>query len=223
MRVCMIGGGKVGYYLAKNLLEHGHEPVLIERDKQLAARAANDLEIPVIYGDGTDPDILERAGTGSCSVFISVTGRDENNLIACQLAKKVFHVKKTLARVNNPKNVMVLKRLGVDIAISSTENISALLEREAETDSIRHLLSLDKGNSSLTEVILPEKFRYNKQTLAEIPIPDDVVVAAVYRAEEMLIPRGSTELHSGDRVVCISKDTALHELVQLWRLEEKDK
>lgn len=220
MRVCMIGGGKVGYYLAKNLLEHGHEPVMIEKDKALASRAANELEIGVICGDGTNVEILEQAGVGHCSVFISATGRDEDNLIACQLAKKVFGVEKTLARVNNPKNVEVLKKLGVDIAVSSTENISTLLEREAETTSIRHLLSMDEGNSSLTEVILPEKFRYNGKTLAEITLPEDVVVAAVYRDNEMLIPRGSTQLYAGDKVVCIAKDSSLHELVQIWKLED---
>lgn len=218
MHICIVGGGKVGFYLAKTLLEHGHEPTVIEETETTCQRLANNLDISVIHGDGTLVEILRMARLDHCEALIGVTGRDENNLIACQLAKQVFGVKKTVARVNNPRNAAVLKQLGVDIAVSSTDNISRLIEREVETDAIRQVLSVAGGEASLSEVLLPDPFRYENKSLAELSIPTDVVVIFITRGQELIIPRGSTTLHAGDRVMCVAKDTAFHDLTSGWGL-----
>ena len=145
MRVCIVGGGKVGYYLAKTLLEHGHTPVLIEDDPAMCRKVADSLDLTVVCGDGTFAEVQESADVAHCSAMVAVTGRDEDNLIVCQLAKQVFKVKRTVARVNNPKNAAVLKKLGVDIAVSATDNLTHLIEREVETAAIQPLLSLAGG------------------------------------------------------------------------------
>lgn len=220
MRVCIIGGGKVGYYLSKTLLEHGHEPIIIEMDERACARLADNLDLPVIHGDGTLVEILELARAGGCQALVGVTGRDETNLIACQLAKRVFGIKKTVARVNNPKNSEVLKVLGVDITVSSTDSIARLIEREVETDAIHHLMSIAGGDASLTEVFLPEKFKFAGRTLAELEIPHDVVIVFLTRGQELIIPRGNTVLLGGDKVVCVAKNTAFHDLAKRWSLDE---
>lgn len=221
MRVCIVGGGKVGYYLSKTLMEHGHEPVIIELDEQTCSHLAENLDFPVVHGDGTLVEILEIAMVDSCQALVGVTGKDEANLIACQLAKKVFGVKKTIARVNNPKNTPVLKELGVDIAVSSTDNIARLIEREVETDAIHHLMSIAGGDASLTEVFLPDDFKYSGRTLAELEIPHDVVIVFLTRGQELIIPRGNTVLLGGDKVVCVAKNTAFHDLARLWDLDER--
>ncbi len=221
MRVCIVGGGKVGYYLSKTLMEHGHEPVIIELDEQTCSHLAENLDFPVVHGDGTLVEILEIAKVDSCQALVGVTGKDEANLIACQLAKKVFGVKKTIARVNNPKNTPVLKELGVDIAVSSTDNIARLIEREVETDAIHHLMSIAGGDASLTEVFLPDDFKYSGRTLAELEIPHDVVIVFLTRGQELIIPRGNTVLLGGDKVVCVAKNTAFHDLARLWDLDER--
>lgn len=221
MRVCIVGGGKVGYYLSKTLMEHGHEPVIIELDEQTCSHLAENLDFPVVHGDGTLVEILEIAKVDSCQALVGVTGKDEANLIACQLAKKVFGVKKTIARVNNPKNAPVLKELGVDIAVSSTDNIARLIEREVETDAIHHLMSIAGGDASLTEVFLPDDFKYSGHTLAELEIPHDVVIVFLTRGQELIIPRGNTVLLGGDKVVCVAKNTAFHDLARLWDLDER--
>lgn len=218
MRVCIVGGGKVGFYLAKTLLEHGHEPVIVEENKNTCETVANQLDIPVIAGDGTSCDVLEAAGCGKCYSLVAVTGQDEDNLIACQTAKKLFKCKRTVARVNNPKNVRVLRELGVDIVVSSTDNIVRVLEHEVETAAVRHLLSLGSGIASLLEIIIPEKFRYHGCTLNDIPIPEDFNIVSITRGDEMLIPRGQTCLYTGDRLVCVAKDPAFHAIVRDWRL-----
>lgn len=97
MNVIVVGGGKVGYYLAETLLEHGHKPFVIETDKEICRKIANNLDIPVINGDGTTLGALESAGVEHCDAFVSVTGQDQVNLIACQLAKKRYGVERTVA------------------------------------------------------------------------------------------------------------------------------
>lgn len=103
MKVIVVGGGKVGYFLAQTLTEHGHEPHIVEKDKHLCAKIANELDYPVVCGDGTLIEVLEGAGARDAEGLVAVTGRDEDNLVACQLAKQYFGIKKTVARVNNPK------------------------------------------------------------------------------------------------------------------------
>lgn len=220
MRVCVIGGGKVGYYLAQTLLEHGHTPVVIEREIENCNRIANNLDITVIRGDGTTLEVLEDAKLEKCQAMVAVSGQDENNLIACQLAKQVFKVKKTVARVNNPRNAPVLKALGVDIAVSSTDNIARLIEREVETASIQQLMSLNSGTASLSQVLIPEDFRFAGETLAQLTIPPECIVISVMRKEQLIIPRGNTQILPADKVMILAQDTAFHQLAKSWRLED---
>lgn len=218
MQVCIVGGGKVGFYLAKTLLEHGHEPIVVEPNQEACQRLANSLDIPVFVGDGTSAHVLEMAGCKNCHSLIAVTGQDENNLIACQLAKRVFKCKRTVARVNNPKNADVLKSLGVDITVSSTSSIVRILEREVETTAIRHLLNLAGGMASLVEIFLPDDFRYDGRSLSEIPIPENFNIVSITRGNDCIIPRGATRLYSQDKLMCVTADSAFHTIVKDWRL-----
>ena len=220
MKVCIIGGGKLGYYLAKTLHEHGHTPMIIEEDAETCARIADELDTPVLHGDGTKPEILAAADLGKFQALVAVTGRDENNLIACQMAKQVYKMKKTVARVNNPKNASVLKTLGVDIAVSSTDNIARLIEREVETAAIRQLLSLAGGTTALTEINVPDTFGDDGKTLAQLPIPENVVVISVTRGDEFIIPRGSTKIMIGDKVMVLAKNDAFPALAKAWKLRD---
>ena len=114
MNVIVIGGGKVGFYLCKTLLEHGHQPLIIEKNKRTCEYASNQLDIPTINADGSTIEALTAANASRSDAVIAVTGLDQDNLISCQLAKEIFHVPKTVARVNNPKNAAVMKKLGVE-------------------------------------------------------------------------------------------------------------
>lgn len=220
MRVCIVGGGNVGFYLAKALSENGHTPVLIDDDPALCRRVADSLDLPVVCGDGTLAEVQEGAGVAECGALAAVTGRDEINLIACQVAKQVFKVRRTVARVTNPKNAGVLKKLGVDTAVSATDTLTQLIEREVETAAIRQLLPLAGGAASLTEVLVPEGFAHAGKTLAQIAVPKDVVIVSVTRAGELLIPRGDTRVLENDKVVVLAKNTAFHELARSWKLSD---
>lgn len=222
MNIIVVGGGKVGYYLTKTLLEHGHSPILIEQSRESCKRAANELDIPVICGDGTTIEVLEEAGISHCDALIGATGQDENNLIACQLAKMKFHVKKTVARVNNPKNVEVLKQLGVDIPISSTSSIARMLEREVDAATIRQLMSLNRGETTLSEVQLEDDHPLDGKRLMDLNLPRDAIIVTLARGDDIIVPNGSTRIHSGDKMLVVAKNTATHDLALALCLDPKD-
>lgn len=218
MKVIIIGGGKVGFYLCKTLLEHGHQPTLIEQKKTACESLANQLDLPVIHGDGSSVEALELAGAACADALICVTGRDQDNLVACQLAKDVFSIPKTISRINNPKNSTIMKKLGIDIPISSTENIVRLLEREIDTAQIKQLLPLNRGEASINEVQLPQNYRYDGCTLLDLPLPEECVIVSILRQGQFLIPRGSTQLKSGDTVLVVAQNRVLHQLLELLQV-----
>lgn len=218
MKVCIVGGGKIGYYVAKTLLAHHHNVVLIETRPEDCRRLADDLDIPVTCGSGADPQTLDRAGCADCEVLVGVTGQDQVNLVACQLAKRLYGVKKTVARVNNPQNTQALKLLGVDTVVSVTDTIARILEVEVETDAIRQLLQLSDGETSLREIHLPENFGFSGQTLAQVPLPDELTVVSVTRQGRLIIPRGQTRLLAGDTLLCLAREAGFAHLRKKWKL-----
>lgn len=218
MNIIVVGGGKVGYYLSKTLIEYGHNPTLIEMNKKMSAFIANDLDIPIINGDGTSTEIQAKANTQHADVLISVTGKDEDNLIACQLAKKMFNVKKTIAKVNNPKNSKIMKHLGIDIVISSTESIAKLLIREVDTNFIKHIVSINGGEASLNEIIIPENSRINNKKLYDIKLPENSIIVSINRNNKMIIPRGNTEIKSGDILLVMSSNDEIQKITELLKI-----
>ena len=218
MKVIIIGGGKVGYYLLKTLLEHGHEPTIIELDKKTCSSIANELDIPVICGDGTSLETLEEANAASTDAVLAVSGQDENNLVACQLAKKIFNVPKTVARVNNPKNASVMKTLGIDNVISSTDRIAELLEREVDTSKIKQIVALHHGIGSITEIKLPENYKLDGKRLIDLKLPDSLNIISVERDKKLIIPRGFTELKSGDTLLVIANDMLNSKLQSIFKI-----
>ncbi len=218
MNVLVIGCGKVGYFLARTLREHGHHPTLIEADRERAKRSANELDMVVYCGDGTSIDMLETAGCADTDALIAVTGSDQNNLVACQLAKRLFHVKRTVARVNNPKNTQVLKRLGVDIALSSTDVLARLIEREVDSAVIRQIVPLNQGEASINEIDLPDNYPLDGVRLQDLSLPEESILVSITRGDKMIIPRGKTQLHSGDRIILLCHNRELHQLRRVLKI-----
>ncbi len=219
MKVVVVGGGKVGYYLAKTLIEHGHYPTLIEIKKGLCNYLANDLDIPVIFGDGTTLKALTNAGIEDADALVSVTGKDEDNLIACQLAKSVFHVSKTVARANNPKNVAVMKQLGIDITVNTTDNIARSLEREIDLTKMKQIITLHRGEVSIDEITIPsENYPLAGKTLAQLHLPEIFVFISIIREDKLIIPRGNTQVQGGDKIMVLSPTNKLHTLKDYLKL-----
>ncbi len=220
MKTIIVGGGKVGFYLAKALQGQGHEAVIIEQDKEQCRMCADLLDVKVCCGDGTSREVLQAAGADSADVVAAVTGRDESNLVCCQTAKKIFGVKKTVAKVNNPNNTAALRSLGVDTVVSATDFIIQNLQREVDISAIRELVSLNDGEASLIEITLPENYKLAGSTLMEIDLPQSCSVSCINRDGRTIIPRGQTKLHSGDKLLLVTLGTAERELRRILRIKD---
>ncbi len=204
MYVIVTGGGKVGYYLAKNLLNQGHEVLVIERDKRKCDMISADLGSICQRGDATDSLLMEETGMGRADVVIAVTGDDEDNLMICQMAKKKFNVPRTIARINNPKNERIFKLLGIDQTVSVTDLILAQIEREIPAHSLVHLLTLREAGATFVEAKVPENSAAIGKPLQKLNIPDDCVIPLVIRNGKGIVPHGETTLEAGDEVVAVT-------------------
>jgi trk system potassium uptake protein TrkA len=206
MYVVINGGGKVASYLARQLLEHGHTVALIEKRIEIAHKLA--IELPgdplIIHGDGCDSIYQEDAGVSRADVFVAATGDDDDNLVACQLAKVAFGVSRTVARVNNPKNESIFHALGIE-AISSTTIISRLIEEEATIGDIRTLMALRKGNMVIVEIELPtDRCVVCNKEVAALNLPVDCLIIALIRDEEVIAVHGETTMQPGDVVIAFT-------------------
>jgi trk system potassium uptake protein len=201
--ILIAGGGKVGVNLARELYESGHEVAVIEQDNARAVALSTKLDCPVFIGDSSTHDVLENAEAHRARVFVAATGSDQDNLIACQLAKKVFGVPKTIARASNPKNEEVMARLGVDSTVSSTAIIQQVIERELPTVRIKTLLSLQEGAFQILEYSLDADSPATDHLLREIELPPESNLIAILRGNVTVVPRGETRLEEGDLVVAL--------------------
>ena len=204
MYIIVIGGGKVGYYLAKTLLNGGHEILIIEKDKRKCDIISTELGSIVQRGDGTDSTVMEEAGMSRAELTIAVTGDDEDNLMICQMAKKKFDVRRTIARINNPKNEHIFKLLGIDHTVSVTDLILAQIEREIPAHSLVHLLTLRDVGTSFVEAKVPAGSPAIGMRLKDLHIPEDCVIPLIIRNGKGIVPNGDTLLASGDEVVAVT-------------------
>ncbi len=217
MYILIVGGGKVGYYLTKTLVNEGsNEVLLIEQDPQKVDIYTERFGAVVMQGRGDEVATLTAAGAARADVVIAVTGDDEDNLVICQVAKQRFNVPRTIARVNNPKNEDLFRRLDIDSTVSSTNVILNLIEQLIPQRHFVHLMTLRHADLAIVEGDIPPDAPVTGRSLAEIPFPPGVVIAAVMRGPELILPTGSTTLEEGDEIIAVTKreqEAALRELL----------
>ncbi len=205
MYIVIIGGGQVGYYLAKALLDEGHEVLVVERDPRRVEFINNELGSVCIRGDGCETATLAEVGTERSDLLIAVMARDEGNLVACQVAKYRFNVPRTIARLSNPSNEAIFKKLGIDVTVSSTNIILENIKQEVPTHSLTHLLSLrDKGMEVVDVKIQPGSAAVGK-AIKELSLPPDTILSLVISKERKpQVPTASTVLQAGDQIIAVT-------------------
>ena len=204
MNIIIVGGGNVGYNLAERLSSSNYV-TLIEKDPDIGRRLAGKINILVMQGDGCDTNILKQAGINKADIVAAVTGSDVDNLVVCQIAKDIFHVKRTVAKVNDPKNEKIFYQLGVDVAIGSTAIIAKVIEDEVSWDDFINLFTFKRGNLSIFRVDLPETSPVLNAAVGNIKLPEDSVLVAIIRNGEIMIPRNNSVLKEKDEVIAITK------------------
>jgi trk system potassium uptake protein TrkA len=210
--VLVVGGGKVGYYLTKELLEAGHEVVLMEKDRARASQIADEIGSIVMANDGCEGKYLGEAGCSRADIVAAVTGDDEDNLVICQMAKHHFDVPRTIARVNNPKNEDLFRHLGVDELISPTRMILGSIEQDIPVHELLHLAALGDSELEIIEAHLQEGSPAVGRTLAEIAVPEGCSLFAVVRDGVATPLRSDTVMAVGDKVIAIGRSDCEEEL-----------
>jgi trk system potassium uptake protein TrkA len=213
--VVVIGGGNVGYYLTKELLTAGHEVVMIEKDPGRARQIADELGSIVVPNDGCEGRYQELAGMGRADVVAAVTGDDEDNLVACQVAKMHFNVPRAIARVNNPKNEHLFRQLAIDETVSPTRTILGVIEHEIPIHDLLHLAELEGGDLEIVEAQLTAESPAVGRELRELTLPEGTSVAVILRGSRAVPVRPETRLMDGDRMLAVTSSEREPELRQL--------
>lgn len=215
MYIIVVGGGKVGYYLTKTLLREGHEVLLVEKDHAKVETYSERFGAVMLEGDGAEASVLAAAGAARADVLVAVTGEDEDNLVICQMAKHKFQIAKTIARVNNPKNELLFKRLNTDVTVSQTNYILGLIEQAIPERAFIHLLNLRHADLAIIEATISENSPVAHQTVGEIDLPVSCVIAAIARQADVIVPDPSTEILPGDEIIAVTHRTEEDELRRL--------
>jgi trk system potassium uptake protein TrkA len=217
MFVIIVGGGNIGSHLAKLFLDGGHRVKVIDERPPLLEKLHKELPTDVIVsGDGSSPLTLENAGIRQANVLAAVTGSDETNLVVTSLARFEFNVPRVIARVNNPKNAWLFNQeMGVDVALNQADILAKLVAEEMSLGDMMTLLKLRKGEFSLIEEkVHPLSPSANKK-LREINLPNDSVIVAIIRKNQLLIPHGDTILQPADEVLALVHGSQLKQLANL--------
>ena len=202
MYIIIIGGGKVGYYLARALLDEGHEILVVEKDPDRNEFICSELGSVCVRGDGCEVATLTEVGTGRADMFIAVTGDDEDNLVACQVAKHKFNVPQTIARTSNPKNETIFKKLGIDVTVSSTNIILEYIEQEVPTHPLTHLLDIRDKGLEIVEVKIPPHSPTVGKAVKELPLPQGSVLSLIIRSQQKpVVPNANTVLQAEDQII----------------------
>ncbi len=214
MHIIIVGGKKIGYYLAKRLIQDKHTVSLIEKDKETCKLITKELDILVINGDWCRTSSLEAAGAERADVVAAVTGNDEDNLVICQLAKEIFHLSRTVALVNDSKNEHIFGKLGVDVPVNSTGIIAKIIEEEVSLDDFVNLATFRKGKLALVRIDLPDDSPTINKEVKNINLPNDAVIVSIIRGTQVLIPRSDTVLQVADEVIALTSLEKEQELLR---------
>ncbi|MDX6659267.1 MAG: trk/ktr system potassium uptake protein [Solirubrobacteraceae bacterium] len=203
MYVIIAGAGKVGWNLARELIEKGHEVTLLENDRRRYLVVEQELEHAVQYGDASELWVLERAGIQRADLMIAVTGDDEDNILICQMARDKYDVERIVARVNNPRNLDHFKELGIEPAVSATDLILRLIEHEVPQYGLVHLLDLAGDRLEIIELIVHEESPVAGNRVGEVDMPDGSLIISVLREGGGFVPQGDTVIEAGDEVLVV--------------------
>src|SRR5256714_3519268 len=205
MYAIVAGGGKVGFFLARELIEQGHEVLLIENNSERAEFIANELGNVVLRGNADEASTLAEAGAERADVIIAVTGDDPRNLVLLQVAKRRFGTRRTIARINDPRNEGIFRLLGIDATVNATQVMLSVLEQEIPRANLIPLLRLRNTDVEVVEAIVDNRSKVLGAALRDLDLPPESTIAVVIRNGSAFFPNGATRLQPGDAVVALNR------------------
>ncbi|MDP4152290.1 MAG: TrkA family potassium uptake protein [Bacillota bacterium] len=218
MNVIIIGGGQVGAYVAGLLLKNNCTVKVIENRESVFEKIKNELPPEVlVFGNGTDPSILESCGITEADVVAAVTGADEANLVASTIAKFEFNVPRVIARVNNPQNSWLFNAgMGVDVGLNQADLMAHIVVEEMNLKNVLTLMKMSRGNYSIVQVKVDSQSATVNKAVKNLDIPADTVLIAVYHDNGVVIPHGDTIINAGDEIIAFTDGESQEKLNTLF-------
>ena len=205
MNILIIGGRKKAWFLTKAFTEKHHRVTVINKDKDYCEKLSTDFaKATVMVGDGSRPFILEDADAKRMDIVIALTDSDADNLVICQLCKKVFKVPRTMSIVSSPQNVEIFSKLGVDTTVSSVALLTSIIEQRAFDEDIKNFLPIGSGEVVILEIEVQSDSPICNKKLLEAEIPQDATISCIIRNGTPIIPKGFTEIYEGDKLVVVA-------------------
>ena len=223
MNVILLGGGETVemiYFLARLFVERGYDVTVVNPYPAEAQMLSRRVKATVLVGDGSDPLVLEEAGARQADLVLSLTPQDPDNLVACQVAQKLYGVPRTLALVNDPENEKVFHQLGIAEVFSSTKVIGSLIEGRTVFDEITQLFPADEGRLYVTEVVLDGDAPATGRALQELDLPAESLVIAIIRDGHVVVPGGQDRMQVADRLIAIAHPEQHEDLLRVLAGEE---
>lgn len=216
MYIVIVGGGDVGLSLTRLLQEEEHEVVLVEKDPPRYAKLSDELGEAVILGDGAELGTLLDMGANRADVLVAVTGTDADNLVICQLAKLIYLIPRTIAKVNDPKNEELFSSLGVDATVSSTGIIASLIEEKIDAGMTIPLLTFKECGVEIFKTQLSTESAIINKKISQLDLPKDLIIIAAMRGRQVIIPRGDTVFLPGDTVIMLIRQESKEAFKRLF-------
>lgn len=218
MNIVITGTRNEIYFLIKSFLEKGHQLTYISQDQEMCRKISRIYEpCNVICGDPTNQNILEEAELCFTDLLIASEVYDPDNLIVCQMAKKMYSIDKTLAIVNDPKNIEVFKTLGVDIVVSTANTIFSLIEKKISIEEINNLINIEEQKASIIEILIGEENSIIGKNIVDIKLPKSSLIGCILRKEKAIIPRGDTIIETFDKLIVIMSDEVKNEVLNILK------
>ncbi len=218
MFVVIAGGGRTGAQLANLLISQDHEVRVVDNRRDVLERIHHELPTEaIIEGDPLEMLVLEQAGIQRADVMAACTTMDEVNLTLCYMARKQYNVRRTIARVNNPRDAWLFDdKFHVDVAVNQAEILASLIQEEMSLGDMITLLKLRRGNYLLVEEKIPDGSSVIGMAIKDVAFPEHCVIAAIIRKGEVMIPRGITTFQAGDEVLAVTDTEGASSLADLF-------
>lgn len=218
MDIVIAGAGRLGRSVAELMLKEYHNVNIIDNNLERCRRISNALDTMVIFGDCTDINTLIKAGLRKCDVFIAVTGTDQDNLIACQIAAELMKNGKTIARANNPDNIDLFKTMGVDYVTCASVQIAKAINQEASVEYMHLIARIEETTAGIYTFTLKSKNKYVGKSLSDIKdMPKESLVISIVRKGKLIIPRGDTVLLADDKLSIVSTKTSVKHIEKIFK------
>ncbi len=204
MQILIIGGGKAGRFLINEFIKKGYTVTLVEQDINKCLMIEEKYGINVVTGDGSEAKVLEKADIENADVVLAVTEDDQDNLVICQLAERQFNVSRTFATVNTPGNEKLFEWLGVNVAVSSTSILAALVDQKVTMEDITGMFKLPKHDLMIVEITICSDSPIIGNMIKDINLPSETILVTILRGNTALVPRGKTIIEVNDKILALT-------------------